>query len=757
MDRVLGSATPRQRLLVVGTVLATALAAIVPFAAGAGAADTVNLSTALNDQVTGPVTDSPIQIGVGVVNSGTATATGVVSDLSIPGGATVIAHSDNCTTAATKVSCTYAPIAPGANDGANVWFSFATTGTRTVTSTAHADQPDADGNSSDHVDIAVGNESADLAAEPPTDTERVVVGTEATFSVSHVFANKGPTAAGDATVTGTITGGATIVPGSFNFAEDFFGPLTNEADDDCTLTSTTFTCNPLFSAGIFDAAQPFVFYNVKLPTTPSTVVASATITGRADTNHANDTSKVEIDVDTPKAEIFAQLPPNLDPVASSTPFLLQGPVINSGDIAAHDLVAVMTPPDGWAIALPADPPPAGVSCTIVASPLAMRCTRATLPTLENWSVDARLTPPAGFGTGTVSLSVTTTTPEIGVYPNSATTNIRFAPNGQTRVLAITPNANLADGNSVVVSGTGFVPGATVYYCQATITGQPPTPGDCGETTGSTVADGTGAFTADVTVHRFLVVKDTGVIDCAQPSSHCGIGAADLLAPGGSAVVAPITFTTKPPVTDPLNARINGTVTDRDGNAVAGVRVFGYRATDTWVGTLQTTTDEFGNYVLEDAEPGIAYRVFFVPPAGSGRVSEWYNGPTSDGTPLRSLALDIRLGTSQPVVTASAELAIGGSIKGTVVGRGGTPVANALVWAYGNTDRYVGTYAAFTHPDGTYLIEGAQPGYPLRIHFVPPSASGLAPEWFDDVALRSAAQVVTPLEGSTITANAQLAP
>jgi hypothetical protein len=86
-----------------------------------------------------------------------------------------------------------------------------------------------------------------------------VVGTETTFSVQDRFENLGPTAAGDATVSGTVTSGATIVPGSFNFFRDFFNPSGNVADEECSVTATTFTCAPVFSNGVFSAPQPYVY------------------------------------------------------------------------------------------------------------------------------------------------------------------------------------------------------------------------------------------------------------------------------------------------------------------------------------------------------------------------------------------------------------------------------------------------------------------------------------------------------------------
>jgi hypothetical protein len=740
------------RVRVIGVVLVAGVASVVPFALSAGAADSVNLSTSLLNSVAFPVTNSPVRVSVSVDNSGTATATNVVADVSIPTGATVLDHSANCSTAATTVSCTFASIAAGTGDGSNVFFSFPTTGTRTVTSTAHATQPDVDANSTDHVDVVVGNENADLVGA--SETHRVVVGTQTTFRVGHSFENNGPTAAGQATVAGTVTG-ATIVPGSFNFFGDFFNEQANHAADDCRVTSTTFTCTPVFSAGNFDAPQPFVFYDVTLPTTPGTIVASATLTGRADPNHANDTSKITVDVDPPAAEIFTQLVAPGAPVASSTPFLLQGFVLNSGELAAQSLVAVLTAPASWTIALPAGPLPTGVSCAIVASPHSMSCTRTALAAGDNWSPGAELTPPAGTGTGTVSLDVTTTTPEIGVFPNAASVDIAFRPGGETPAITSTPSTGLVDGQTVTLAGTGFSAGGGIFFCQGILTGHTPSPADCGDTITSTQADATGSFSISVTVHRFLVVVGTGVIDCAQPQSTCAFGADDLSLSTGI-VSTPLAFTPQAPVTDPFNARIEGVVVDSGGHPIANAPVRGYTATDEFVGTLFATTDASGHYDLEDAEPGITYRIRFGAPSGSGFVPEWYAGPGAM-QPSRARAIDVRLSAAQPTLEANATLSEGGAIAGTVLGPGGAPVANATVWAYRNENGLVGSLAAATGADGTYRIQSVRPDTDLRLLIVPPPSSGLAVEWFHDATSREAAQVVRVAAGATATVDVQLAP
>ena len=229
-------------------------------------------------------------------------------------------------------------------------------------------------------------------------------------------------------------------------------------------------------------------------------------------------------------------------------------MVNAGEIDAHDVVAVFEAPSGWAIAVPSGPLPPGVACSVIASPHAMRCTRNILSASEWWSVDALVTPPPGSGSGTVSLAVSTTTPESGIYPNDAARRSSSRRARETRTLDIEPNTALADGDAVTFTGIGFAPNETVFYCEAVVTGTTPQGTDCGVPFQSTTTDANGAFSVTVTVERFLVVTNVGVVDCAQPQTACGIGAADVFASGGSAVIQPMVFTPQPPVTDPFDAR-----------------------------------------------------------------------------------------------------------------------------------------------------------------------------------------------------------
>src|SRR5262245_58382010 len=240
------------RFLVVLTAITLAF---VPFAAPADAADGVDLDTLLRSPLDEPVPDSPVPLEVVVENAGTSTATNVVLRVPIPAGVTVVSLPANCSVVAAVIVCTFPSIAAGSGEGLTAYLTFAVTGAYVITSSASGDQPDLDGDSTDRVDVNIVSENADLIGQSAS-TE-IVIGTQPTARVFNDFINNGPTAVGNATVSGAVTGGVTIVPGSFNFFLDYLGTRGNVADDQCTVTATTFTCAPVFSGGVFYAVQPF--------------------------------------------------------------------------------------------------------------------------------------------------------------------------------------------------------------------------------------------------------------------------------------------------------------------------------------------------------------------------------------------------------------------------------------------------------------------------------------------------------------------
>ncbi len=96
--------------------------------------------------------------------------------------------------------------------------------------------------------------------------------------------------------------------------------------------------------------------------------------------------------------------------------------------------------------------------------------------------------------------------------------------------------------------------------------------------------------------------------------------------------------------------LSGVVTGPGGTPVAGVWVMAYSATDTWVGSVWAFTDAEGRYALEGVPTG-TYRVYFVPPAGSGLAAEWY-----DDAPKRAAAVPLAVAPGAPIGAVDAVLA-----------------------------------------------------------------------------------------------------
>jgi Carboxypeptidase regulatory-like domain/Neocarzinostatin family len=188
--------------------------------------------------------------------------------------------------------------------------------------------------------------------------------------------------------------------------------------------------------------------------------------------------------------------------------------------------------------------------------------------------------------------------------------------------------------------------------------------------------------------------------------------------------------------------MSGSVTDANGNPASGVQVLVFCPGDTWVGSYGSSTASDGTYAIGDLRPADC-RVVFVPPAGSGLATEWF-----DDAPTRSLATDVTVSPAQTVVGIDAQLDETGAISGSVTDANGNPVSGVEVWAFDPGDGFFGF-------DGGYAINLRPANY--RVVFRPPTESGLAPEWFDDAANRSLATDITVSPGQTVAGvDAQLA-
>ena len=188
--------------------------------------------------------------------------------------------------------------------------------------------------------------------------------------------------------------------------------------------------------------------------------------------------------------------------------------------------------------------------------------------------------------------------------------------------------------------------------------------------------------------------------------------------------------------------ITGTVTDQLGDPVSGVLVAAYGETDgLWPGAF-TTTDADGRYALRDLPPG-PQRLVVVPPGYYLLGMAWYGGSDrASAAPLQPAPGTVNAGIDVVLSTVPG-------VSGTITGPDGQPLFGATVWAYDADDGYVGSAAATTFGDGTYVL--ALPDeVPYRLLVVPPAGSGLARRWYGPSTTRAGATPVTPVEGDLIT-------
>ena len=93
-------------------------------------------------------------------------------------------------------------------------------------------------------------------------------------------------------------------------------------------------------------------------------------------------------------------------------------------------------------------------------------------------------------------------------------------------LTAQPNTNLVDGDVVTIHGSGFPSDSSVAACEGIVDATPDS-SDCATFVGFFTTDSSGSFTTQFAVRRFITPSSTGVmIDCADPSNPCGIGAAE---------------------------------------------------------------------------------------------------------------------------------------------------------------------------------------------------------------------------------------
>ncbi len=189
------------------------------------------------------------------------------------------------------------------------------------------------------------------------------------------------------------------------------------------------------------------------------------------------------------------------------------------------------------------------------------------------------------------------------------------------------------------------------------------------------------------------------------------------------------------VTLPNLVHVTGTVSDPDGDPIAGIEVSTYDAEGSRGSSATTGVD--GTYTLH-AAPG-TYRVMFQD--NRGRYAPgWYS--SSGFTGLEADASQVVVGT-EDVDGIDVTLPAALHITGTVTGTGGTPVADGVVFAFDATGDVL--RHAWVAADGTYSLLVAPGAYTLRFRA---GMDTYAPGWYSTSGFTPYSASATPVVVST---------
>ncbi|MFP4440027.1 MAG: carboxypeptidase regulatory-like domain-containing protein [Chloroflexaceae bacterium] len=202
----------------------------------------------------------------------------------------------------------------------------------------------------------------------------------------------------------------------------------------------------------------------------------------------------------------------------------------------------------------------------------------------------------------------------------------------------------------------------------------------------------------------------------------------------------------------VGGSISGTVTDPDGNVLENVwvQVYSNNEFGFWVQTgMPHTTAADGTYTVGGLATG-TYRIEF------GDYSSNYMGEFYDNAADVDSATDISVTIGQDTPNIDVQLAVGGSISGTVTDPDDAPLAGIGIMVYSESGIPFSVFPSYTDTDGTYTI-GGLPGGTYRVSFSDSIGGRYLMEYYDNAPdLDSATRITVTTGEDTPNIDAQLA-
>lgn len=244
-------------------------------------------------------------------------------------------------------------------------------------------------------------------------------------------------------------------------------------------------------------------------------------------------------------------------------------------------------------------------------------------------------------------------------------------------------------------------------------------------------------------YRVGAFDDSGTYDEKYYNDKPDIGSADDV----SVTVGSTTLGIDIVLEESVSGSISGTITDSNGNTLAGIEVtlFRYNTIEGYWETLQTTTtDGTGNYRYEDTDVG-SYRLRFRDPTESYAEEFHSNKYTVES------ALDVEV-TDDNETVVNGELVDAASISGTVTNNAATPLmgisVNLLRLDFSTTE-WIYLSSQATDANGAYSFGGLSSGtFVVEFADYNPSVT-YAREYYDGKPTINAANPVGVLEGQDV--------